>query len=473
MKVRSFLFATMALWGVATYATVWTGDDDDTKASAKIAESEIPESSIIDEVIWVVGDEMIMKSDVEQMRMQAQMEGATFSGNPDCTIPEQIAVQKLFLHQAAIDSIEVSEGDIASDIEAQINYWISMIGSREKLEEYKRQSISQMRAELHDQLRDRQLIQRMREKLVEDITATPSEVRQYFATLPADSLPYVPTNVEVQIITMAPKIPIEEIEAVKEELRSYTERVNNGSATFASLARLYSEDPGSARQGGEMDYMGRGMLDQAFANVAFNLTDPKKVSKIVESEFGYHIIQLIDKRGDKIKCRHILRKPNIPQEAIDNSIHRLDSLANDIRSEKFTFDAAASYLSDDKDTRNNNGVMYNTSQSGARTSRFMLSELPSEVAKVVDTLQVGQVSNAFTMVNSRGKTVSAIVKLKNRIDGHRATMTGDYQTLKEIVVSKRKMDFLQEWVTKKLKGTYVQMKNNYCDCEFEYQGWIK
>lgn len=472
MKVRSFLFATMALWGVATYATVWTGDDDDTATPAK-ADVETPEASIIDEVIWVVGDEMIMKSDVEQARMQAQMEGTKFSGNPDCTIPEQIAVQKLFLHQAAIDSIEVSESDISSDIEAQINYWISMIGSREKLEEYKRQSISQMRAELHDQLRDRQLIQRMREKLVEDITATPSEVRQYFATVPSDSLPYVPTSVEVQIITMAPKIPIEEIEAVKEELRSYTERVNNGTATFASLARLYSEDPGSARQGGEMDYMGRGMLDQAFATVAFNLTDPKKISKIVESEFGFHIIQLIDKRGDKIKCRHILRKPNIPQDAIENSIHRLDSLADDIRAEKFTFDDAASYLSDDKDTRNNNGVMYNTSQSGVRTSRFMLSELPSEVAKVVDTLQVGQVSNAFTMVNSRGKTVSAIVKLKNKVSGHRATMTGDYQTLKEIVVNKRKMDFLQEWVTKKLKGTYVQMKNNYCDCEFEYQGWIK
>lgn len=471
MKVRSILFAAMALWGMATYATAWS--DDDTTKPAKTTDAEVSESSIIDEVIWVVGDEMIMKSDVEQTRMQAQMEGTTFKGNPDCTIPEQIAVQKLFLHQAAIDSIEVSESDISSDIEAQINYWISMIGSREKLEEYKRQSISQMRAELHDQLRDRQLIEKMRMKLVEDITATPSEVRQYFATMPADSLPYVPTSVEVQIITMAPKIPIEEIEAVKEELRSYTERVNNGSATFASLARLYSEDPGSARQGGEMDYIGRGMLDPAFANVAFNLTDPKKISKIVESEFGYHIIQLIDKRGDKIKCRHILRKPNIPDDAIEKSIFRLDSLANDIRAEKFTFDDAASYLSDDKDTRNNNGVMYNTSNSGVRTSRFMLSELPSEVAKVVDTLQVGQVSNAFTMVNSRGKTVSAIVKLKNRIDGHRATMTGDYQTLKEIVVSKRKMDFLQEWVTKKLKGTYVQMKNNYCDCEFEYKGWIK
>lgn len=459
MKITRTLLLAALLLGTAVGLRAAADNDDN-------------ENSIIDEVIWVVGDEMIMKSEVEQMRMQAQAEGVRFNGNPDCMIPEQIALQKLFLHQAIIDSIEVTDADVATDVEQQINYWISMIGSKEKLEEYKRQTISQIRAELRDQMRDRQTVQKMREKLVEDIKVTPGEVKQFFAKLPQDSLPYVPQEVEVSIITMTPKVPLEEIEAVKDELRSYTDRINNGTATFASLARLYSEDPGSARQGGEMDYVGRGMLDPAFASVAFNLTDPTKVSKIVESEFGYHIIQLIDKRGEKIKCRHILRKPHVPQDAINLAISRLDSIANDIRDKKFTFEVAAGYISDDKDTRNNRGVMYNAN-SMARTSRFALADLPAEVAKVVDTMKVGQVSTAFTMINSRGKSVAAIVRLNSRTEGHRASISGDYQVLQEKLIAKRREDFIKDWVKKKLKSIHVTMKDRYKECDFEYEGWIK
>ena len=196
----------------------------------------------------------------------------------------------------------------------------------------------------------------------------------------------------MQIIQMTPRIPVEELNRVKEELREYTDRVNRGDASFSTLARLYSEDPGTARRGGELGFSGRGMLDPAFAQVAFNLTDPKKVSKIVESEFGFHIIQLIEKRGDKVNVRHILRKPVVSDEAIESAIGRLDSLANDIRAEKFTFEDAASMLSDDKDTRNNKGLMSNSDQQTGRiTSRFKMQDLPPEVAKVVDTMQVGQV----------------------------------------------------------------------------------
>ena len=313
-------------------------------------EPVLNEGSVVDEVIWVVGDEPILKSDVEVTRLQGEAEGIKYAGDPDCSIPEQIAVQKLFLHQAAIDSIEVSESEVMAGIDEQINYWINMIGSREKLEEYRKQSVTQMRQQMHDDFKNRQLIQKMKEKLVKDIKVSPAQVRRYFNNLPADSIPFVPTEVEVEILTQQPRIPMEEINRVKDELREYTDRVNKGETTFSTLARLYSEDPGSARMGGEMDYVGRGMLDPAFANVAFNLTDPKKISKIVESEFGYHIIQLIGKRGDKIKVRHILRKPVVPQESIDKAILRLDSIGDDIRSGKFTFESAVSVLSDDKDT---------------------------------------------------------------------------------------------------------------------------
>lgn len=428
--------------------------------------------SVVDEVVWVVGDEPILRSDIEQMRLQAAQEGVRFKGNPDCAIPEQIAVQKLFLHQAAIDSIEVTEAEIASGIDQQIEYWIQMAGSREKLEEYKKQTVSQMRAQLHDDFRDRQLVQKMREKLVSDVKVTPAEVRRYFKDLPQDSLPFVPTEVEVQIITQTPRIEIEEINRVKDELRDYTDRVNRGETSFSTLARLYSEDPGTARNGGELGYTGRSVLDPNFASVAFGLTDPKKVSKIVESEFGFHIIQLIDKRGDKVNVRHILRKPVVSSEAISQAIVRLDSVATDLRAQKFTFEEAAAYLSDDKDTRNNQGLMANTSESG-RTSKFRMQDLPQDIARVVDTLKVGEISQAFEMVNARGKTVCAIVKLKKRIEGHKATVTEDFQILKDVVLSKMRNEKINKWVTEKIKATYVRINEDFRDCDFEYQGWVR
>ena len=428
--------------------------------------------NVVDEVIWVVGDEPILKSEVEAMRMQAAQEGTRWNGDPDCVIPEQLAVQKLFLHQAAIDSVEVTEADVQGQVDNYVEYWIQQAGSREKLEEYKKQSISQIRNELHDIVHDQMTTQKMREKLVENIKVTPGEVRRYFKDMPQDSIPFVPTEVEVQIITQTPRIEQEEINRVKDELRSFTDRINKGETSFSTLARLYSEDPGSARSGGEIDYAGRTTFDPAFANVAFNLTDPKKVSKIVESEFGFHIIQLIDKRGDKIKVRHILLKPRISDKAVSSSLARLDSIRTDITKGLFTFEEGATVISDDKDTRNNHSLMSNIMGS-ARTSKFRMQDLPPEVARVVDTMKVGEISAPFSMINDRGKTVCAIVKLKNRVDGHKATITEDFQVMKDLVLGKRREEKLHEWVVDKIKTTYVRINDRYKDCKFEYQGWIK
>ena len=428
--------------------------------------------TIVDEVIWVVGDEAILKSDVEALRLQGQQEGVRWKGDPDCAIPEQLAVQKLYLNQAIIDSVEVTESEITQGVEQYVENMINAVGSREKLEEYYKKNLSQIRAELRDTYRERQMVQGMQQKLTKDITVTPAEVRRYFKDMPQDSLPFVPTEVEVQIITMTPRVDQEEINRVKDELRDYTDRINKGTATFQTLARLYSEDPGTARRGGELDYVGRGMLDPAFANVAFSLTDPKKVSKIVESEFGYHIIQLIDKRGEKIKVRHILRKPVVSDDAVVKAINRLDSIRNDIVAGKFSFDDAASVLSDDKDTRNNHGLMANATQEG-RTSRFKLEELPSDVAKAIDRLQVGEISAPFQMMNERGKTVCAIAKLKSRTEGHKATITEDFQILKNVVLNKRREEVLHDWVVKRIKSTYVRINDRYRNCDFEYEGWIR
>lgn len=441
-------------------------------STAKVTTTEPEEEpNIVDEVIWIVGDEPILKSEVEALR---QEEGVHWKGNPECSIPEQIAIQKLFLNQAVIDSIEVTDSEVAGDVENQLNYWIQMVGSKEKLEEYRKMTIAQMRNQLRDELRNNRIAEEMRKQIVQDVKVTPAEVRKYFKDLPEDSIPFVPTQVEVQIITHTPRLAPEEVNKVKNDLREYTDRITKGETSFSTLARLYSEDPGSARMGGELDYMGRAHLDPAFAAVAFNLTDPNKISKIVESEFGFHIIQLIDKRGDKIKVRHILRKPHVSDAAVDSMCMKLDTLAMDIREGKTTFDEAATFISDDKDTKSNKGNMFFTDpMTYSLTSKFQMQNLPPEIAKAVDTLEIGEISKPFVMVNTKNKTTCVLAKLKNRIPRHRATMSDDFQVLKDVVLEKRRAEVLHKWVQDKIKTTYVRINPRYRDCEYEYTGWVK
>ncbi|WP_337666397.1 peptidylprolyl isomerase [Prevotellamassilia timonensis] len=430
------------------------------------------QTNIVDEIIWVVGNEPILLSDVEETRISSEAYGQPVD-NPYCTIPEQIAVNKLFVHQAELDSVTVSESDVIRAVDNRINESIQAFGSREALEQMYGRSVSQMRENLKKQYREQMMADEVRQKLTTDVKATPAEVREYFKNVPNDSLPFIPTQVEVQIITSVPEVPRAEVERIENKLREYARRVNSGEADFSTLAKFYSED-GSARNGGELGYMGRNQLVPEFANVAFTLNDPKKVSKIVRSEYGYHIIQLIDKKGDKINVRHILLKPHIDDSEIEKGIARLDSIANDIRANKFTFDAAALALSDDKDTRNNHGLMANVDQqNGTVSSRFEMQDLPADVAKVVDTLSVGQISRAFRMTNDKGQEVCAVVMLKNRIEGHPANMTEDFQTLRDVVVNKRKEEKIEQWIKDKIKTTYVRISPNWRNCKFHYEGWVK
>ena len=429
----------------------------------------VAQDNIIDEVLWVVGDEAILKSDVEQARIFYMMQGRPIEGDPYCVIPEQLAIQKLFLNQAAIDSIEVTDQEVLNAVESEMNGRIAQIGSREKMEEYFGKTSMQIREELRETMRDRMIVERTQYALFENLKVTPAEVRREYAQLKDEEIPFVPTQVEVQIITLQPEIPLEEIERVKAELREYTERINSGDAQFSTLALFYSQDPESARRGGELDFFGRGEMVPEFSTVAFNLTDPNKVSKIVETEFGFHIIQLIEKRGDRIKARHILRKPEVPTKSIELAIEQLDSIAKEIRGGKLTFEEAVMF-SADKNTRKNYGLMSNEM---TLSSRFELQELPQEVAKAVYTMNIGEISQPFVMTDKKGKEVCAIVKLKNRIEGHKATATDDFQVVKDVILSKMKEKKLEEWIREKQKTTYVRINGNWCDCEFQYPGWVK
>lgn len=428
--------------------------------------------NVVDEVIWLVGDEPILLSDVEEMRISSEMYNEHIS-NPYCVIPEQLAIQKLFLHQAELDSIEVDESLISKAADDRINRAIQDYGSRENVETMARKSIAQFREQQKKIFRNEEKIRQVRLKLTENVKVTPAEVREYFKNLPEDSLPMIPTQVEVQIITSVPQVSREEVERVEARLREFAQRVNSGEAEFAMLAKSYSQDA-SARNGGELGYRGRNQFVTEFSNVAFSLNDPKKVSKIVRTEFGFHIIQLIDKRGDRINVRHILLKPEIDESEFVKGISRLDSIGDDIRENKFTFEEAATALSDDKDTRNNKGLMaYLDPESRSNTSRFQMSQLPPDLAKVVENLQPGEISKAFRMTNEKGETVCAIVKLKNRIEAHRAHMTEDFQILKDIVYNKRCEEKIQNWIVEKQKQTFVRINPDWRNCDFMYPNWLK
>ncbi|MFZ4455096.1 MAG: peptidylprolyl isomerase [Bacteroidales bacterium] len=428
------------------------------------------QDNTVDEVVWVVGDEAILKSQIEEQRMRMTYEGERINGDPYCFIPEQMAIQKLYLHQSKLDSITVPESNVLQQVEGRMNYFISQIGSKEKLEEYFNKPYAEIREETKDLVRDQSIIQQMQRKITGDLKVNPSDVRKFFNTLSRDSIPFIPTQIEAQIIVLEPKIPVKEIDAVKDRLREYTERVNTGKSEFSTLAVLYSQDTESAKRGGELGFMGKGQLVPEFATVAFNLTDPKKVSRIVESEFGFHIIQLIEKRGDRINCRHILLKPKVSEAEKREAIARLDTVVMDLKVNKFTFDQGAQYISQDKDTRNNSGILVN---SESNTSRFEMQQLPPEVARAVEKLKVGDISKPFVMMNKNNKEVCAIVKLKNRIEGHKASANEDYQALKQMVEEKKRNEILNAWIKKKMADTYIRIKEEYRNCDFHYAGWVK
>jgi peptidyl-prolyl cis-trans isomerase SurA len=311
----------------------------------------------------------------------------------------------------------------------------------------------------------------MQGKLVAGISSTPAEVRRFYNQLQQDSVMMVPAQVELQIISMRPPIPQEEIDRVKDRLREFTERINKDNSQFSVLARMYSEDTGSAMRGGELDFYGRAELDPEYAAVAFTLQDPTRVSRIVESEFGFHIIQLMEKRGERIKTRHILLKPKVSQADRNKAVSRLDSIATQIRSEKITFEQGVMHFSQDKNSVMNAGLMMNEQ---TRTSKFEYQHLPPEIAKVVYSMKIGEISAPFSMVNQQtNKEEIVIVKLKSKVDAHRANLTDDYQLLRAYYENKKSEELLDNWVRKKQKETYISIIPDWQNCEFQYDGWIK
>lgn len=427
------------------------------------------QKGIIDEVVAVVGEDAILLSEIEAQFLRMQAEGHSYEGDLKCTILEQLLLHKLLLNQARIDSITVNESAIISEVDATINHYIQQIGSKEKMEEYFNKSTTKIKEELRTVKQEQNLTQSMRRQISDEIKVTPAQVRYHYRNMKASELPILPGQIEVEQIMIEPRIEQEEIDRIKEELRTYQQKVREGT-DFAMLAILYSKDEGSARRGGELGFMGKGQLVPEYADVAFSLRDKNKVSRIVESEYGYHIIQLIERRGNRVNSRHILLKPNVSKEAKAAAVARLDSISDQIKNEEISFNIAALYYSQDKDTRGNGGLLANP-QTGS--SKFELTQLPPEVAKMVEKMESGDISKPFSMINSSGKEVFVVIRLKTKTDSHVANIDQDYVAIKDIYLQEKQEAYMEQWIEDKQREIYISIDEEWAKCDFENKGWVK
>lgn len=425
---------------------------------------------IVDQVLWVVGDEPILQSDIENEIARRRYEKESIDGDAYCVIPEQIAIQKLFIAQAKLDSIVVPEGSVDQQVDARIKYFIGQIGSKEKLEEYFKKPLKDIRETMSSSVRDQLMAQEMQRNIMSGIHITPADVKRFYNEIPKDSIPTIPEQVEVQIISISPQVTLAEQERVKSQLRDFREKIENGEYEFSTLAILYSEDRGSALQGGELGFMTRGKLVPEFANTAFALYDPKKVSRIVESEFGYHIIQLIERKNDQVNCRHILLTPKIGYAERIKTSTQLDSIATCIRNEESSFAENALRFSEDELSKQTGGVMINM-QNG--TTKFQLQELPSEIAKAIYGMEVGEISKPFPYKDEKNKERIAIVKLKSRTKAHKAHPDTDYQLLKDMVTGLKNQEEIKKWILKKQAETYIYITPEHRNCTFQFPNWVK
>lgn len=422
---------------------------------------------ILDRIVAVVGEHRILQSDIETQYLQNRAQGVPMPGDPKCWILEGYLSQKLLVNQAKIDSVEISDGTVEMELDGRLQYFISMIGSQEALEEYFGKSILQIKSDMRESVRENLLTRQMQGTITADVRVTPSEVRNYFNSLSRDSIPYIDSKIEISQITMYPEIEEKAIFEVKQQLLELRKRILAGEK-FSTLAVLYSEGP-SAPKGGEIGFMGKGELDPAYAKAAFSLKEGG-VSTIVESSFGYHIIQLIERREDRVNTRHILMKPRINPESIARTRGKLDSIATLIRTDSISFDLAARIFSQDKNTAVNGGVMVNPIDN---TTQFELDDLqPAEFVALRD-LKVGEITDPFKSEDENAKEVYKIIKLQNRTRPHRANLEEDYMVLQQMALGQKKELAFQEWLDEKIRDTYIRIDNSFAGCEFQKKGWGK
>src|SRR5690554_2152652 len=427
------------------------------------------QDKVIDQIVATVGGNVILKSDIEKMYIDQQAQGINSDGDQKCEILENFLIDKLLIAEAEMDTlINVTDSQVNQQMDGQLQMYIAHFGSERAVENFFKKPLADVRAEMRQVVRDQLMSSQMRNKIIEDVTVTPAEVRQFFRNLKEDEIPVIPSQYEYAQITLRPEISLEEENRVKSELRELKARIEAGSS-FAAMAVMYSEGP-SANAGGEIGYLGRAQLDPEYAAAAFNLKG-NRISNVVKSEFGYHIIQLIDRQGDKVNTRHILMTPKVSEEAQQQAQERLDSLANLIRKEKITFAEAAARFSSDKNSRNNAGLVINPNN---MTSKFTVEELEGNVSKVLSELNIGEISNPFVITDPESRQqIYTVVKLIDKTESHKANLQNDYKQLADLFLQKKREQKLEEWISTRQQQTYIRIDDTYANCNFEFSNWRK
>jgi peptidyl-prolyl cis-trans isomerase SurA len=427
------------------------------------------QDKVVDQIVAVVGKNIILKSDIESLYQQQQAQGMTSEGDMKCEVLENLMVEKLLLAEAELDTtITVSDSQINQNLEQRIQYFTSKLGSEKEVEAYFKKSIVELKADMQDVIKNQQLTQQMQGKIIDKITVSPAEVRYHFKNLPTDKIPQIDSQIEFAQITVQPIVSLKEEDRIKATLRDLKRRIEAGESSFAAMAVLYSED-GSARDGGVLDYMGRGNLDPAYAAAAFNLKGDK-ISNVVKSDFGYHIIQVIDRKGEQIKTRHIIMMPKVSPESLVKAFGQIDSIADFIRKGTFKFEDAALRYSYDKNSRNNGGVVINP-ETGE--SKWKLTELDPDVSKVITKMNINEISKPFKTLDDKQRPVYKIVKLISKTNAHTANLRDDYVELSNLYMATKKEKKMDDWIREKQLGTYVRIDPSYVNCNFKYKGWIK
>jgi peptidyl-prolyl cis-trans isomerase SurA len=426
------------------------------------------QDKIVDQIVAIVGSNVILKSEIEAAYLQNQAQGITSDGDMKCEILENLMVEKLMVAEAELDTlIEVTDNQINQQLDMRIQYFIQHLGSEKEVENYFKKPIVQLKSELKDIIHNELLSNQMKNKVIENVTVTPSEVRYFFKSLPEDKIPMINAQYEYAQITMIPTITEEEETKIKEKLRDFKRRAENGE-NFSMFAVLYSECP-SAKNGGDLGLFGKATMDPAFSAAAFALK-PGQISNVVKSEAGYHIIQMNERLGDKIRCKHILLKPKVKIEEKEKLISRLDSVANFIRKNEMTFEEASFRYSMDKNSRNNGGLVVSP---GTMTSKFEIEMLPPEISKILTKLNINEISAPFLSTDESGKDVIQIVKLISKSEAHKANINEDYQLISDNFLEKKKNDVIQEWIAKRQSKTYIRIDDTYHNCDFKFKNWKK
>ena len=433
--------------------------------------SEIKSQVLVESVAAIAGNEVIYLSDIENMVLDLRSGGnKTPLDELRCNVLRELLVSKLFLDQARIDSIQVTDDMVENELNARINDAIRRSGSEQALEAYFKKNMIEIRRDIRKALVDQEIVNQVQASIAENIKITPNELKKFYSSIPKDSLPVIPTKVQISIIQFDPPENEENKAEARQKLLDLRGQILAGKS-FSALAVLYSEDPGTAKKGGERGYMLRGELEKPYAEEAFSLTK-NTVSKIIETQYGFHIIQMIDRNGDLVNTRHILIRPKVKPEQAAKAMNKLDSLANLIRKDSLKFEDVAKRFSSHKDSRINGGKFVSTNPS-ERDTWFTLEELNPQMYVQVRDLKVGEISEPFRTVDENNNEVFRIVRLDNELTAHRANLKDDYQNLSDAALLNKRSKTYDDWIKKKIEITYIKVSDEFKSCDFLKKGWLK